>query len=118
MLPSFFDSMVSLIVRTSTDLPPDERAAMAVERAQETSATQSAQALAIIAHDIALADADVGAICEDTGVRTFEHTTPVGANQVDIKKDIRREDVVATMGGKLQPISVVSIVDENSGKNV
>ena len=29
MLPAFFDSMVDLITRTSTDLPPDVRAAMA-----------------------------------------------------------------------------------------
>ena len=29
MLPAFFDSMVELITRTSTDLPPDVRAAMA-----------------------------------------------------------------------------------------
>jgi len=28
MLPSFFDSVLQLIVRTSTDLPPDVRAAM------------------------------------------------------------------------------------------
>ena len=28
MLPSFFDSVVELITRTSTDLPPDVRAAM------------------------------------------------------------------------------------------
>jgi len=28
MLPSFFDSVLELIVKTSTDLPPDVRAAM------------------------------------------------------------------------------------------
>ena len=28
MLPSFFESVLQLIVRTSTDLPPDVRAAM------------------------------------------------------------------------------------------
>ena len=28
MLPSFLDSVLQLIVRTSTDLPPDVRAAM------------------------------------------------------------------------------------------
>jgi hypothetical protein len=28
MLPAFFESMVDLITRTSTDLPPDVRAAM------------------------------------------------------------------------------------------
>ena len=28
MLPAFFDSVLDLIVKTSTDLPPDVRAAM------------------------------------------------------------------------------------------
>ena len=36
MLPSFFDSVVALIVKTSTDLPPDVRAAM--KHALETEA--------------------------------------------------------------------------------
>ena len=49
MLPSFLDSVVSLIVRTSTDLPPDVRSAMKVAMAQEPQDTQSGQALAIIA---------------------------------------------------------------------
>jgi tartrate dehydratase alpha subunit/fumarate hydratase class I-like protein len=55
MAAGFFDSMVALIVRTSTDLPPDVRAAMAMARAQEPAATQSSQALAIIAQNIDLA---------------------------------------------------------------
>jgi fumarate hydratase class I len=58
MAAGFFDSMVSLIVRTSTDLPPDVRAAMAMARAQEPAATQSSQALAIIAQNIDLAEKD------------------------------------------------------------
>ncbi|MBF8301584.1 MAG: Fumarate hydratase class, partial [Acidobacteria bacterium] len=44
MPPTFFDSVLSLIVRTSTDLPPDVRAAMKVAMAEETVGTQSAQA--------------------------------------------------------------------------
>ena len=35
MLPAFFDSIVSLIVKTSTDLPPDVRAAMKVAMDRE-----------------------------------------------------------------------------------
>ena len=46
---AFLDSVLSLIVRTSTDLPPDVRSAMQIAMAQETPQTQSSQALSIIA---------------------------------------------------------------------
>ena len=55
MLPAFFDSLVSLIVKTSTELPPDVRSAMKVAMAQEPAETQSGQALSIIAQNIDLA---------------------------------------------------------------
>ena len=45
MLPSFSESVVQLIVRTSTDLPPDVRAAMGLALENEISGTQAAQAL-------------------------------------------------------------------------
>jgi fumarate hydratase class I len=118
MLPSFFDSMVSLIVRTSTDLPPDVRAAMTVARAHEVEGTQSSQALAIIAENVDLAADDEGAICQDTGMPTFEITTPVGANHLELKKQVRDAIAEATRRGKLRPNSVDSITGENSGDNV
>jgi len=118
MLPSFFDSLVSLIVKTSTDLPPDVRAAMAVARAQEPAGTQSSQALAIIAENIDLAVTDEGAICQDTGMPTFEVTAPVGANQLVMQTQIRDAIAEATRRGKLRPNSVDSITGENSGDNV
>jgi fumarate hydratase, class I len=118
MPSAFLDSMVSLIVQTSTDLPPDVRAAMAAARAQEPSATQSAQALTIIAENIDLAAAGEGAICQDTGMPTFEVKTPVGANQIVMKQQIRAAIAEATKRGKLRPNSVDSITGENSGDNV
>jgi fumarate hydratase class I len=110
--------MVSLIVRTSTDLPPDVRAAMAMARAQEPAATQSGQALAIIAQNIDLAADDEGAICQDTGMPTFEVKTPVGVNQILIKNRIREAIAEATRRGKLRPNSVDSITGANSGDNL
>src|SRR5687767_9459465 len=118
MSSSFFDSMVSLIVRTSTDLPPDVRAAMSMARAQEAPATQSSQALAIIAQNIDLAADCEGAICQDTGMPTFEVKTPVGANQIVMKRQIREAVAEATTRGKLRPNSVDSITGENSGSNL
>ncbi len=118
MLPSFFDSVVSLIVRTSTDLPPDVRAAMKVAMAQEQDGTQAAQALSIIAQNIDQAAECEGAICQDTGMPTFEVKTPVGASQIEMKKQIREAVAEATRRGKLRPNSVDSITGENSGSNL
>src|SRR5688572_15464299 len=118
MPSAFFDSMVSLIVRTSTDLPPDVRAAMAVARSAEPVETRSGQALAIIAQNIDLAASDEGAICQDTGMPTFEVKTPVGANQIEMKKQIRAAIAEATRRGKLRSNSVDSLTGENSGDNL
>jgi len=118
MLPAFFDSVVSLIVRTSTDLPPDVRSAMRVALAQEPAATQAGQALSIIAQNIDLASDGEGAICQDTGMPTFEVSTPVGANQIVMKQQIRDAIAEATRRGKLRPNSVDSITGENSGTNL
>jgi fumarate hydratase class I len=114
----FFDSVVSLIVQTSTNLPPDVRAAMKVAMAQEESGTQAAQALSIIAQNIDQAADCEGAICQDTGMPTFEVKTPVGANQIEMKKQIREAVAEATRRGKLRPNSVDSITGENSGSNL
>jgi fumarate hydratase class I len=118
MQGSFFDSVLTLIVRTSTDLPPDVRAAMKVAMATETAGTQSAQALSIIAQNIDQAAECEGAICQDTGMPTFEVKTPVGANQIEMKKQIKDAVAEATKRGKLRPNSVDSITGENSGTNL
>src|SRR5687768_17490691 len=118
MLPAFFDSVLDLIIRTSTDLPPDVRAAMKVAMTREKEGSQASQALGIIAQNIDLATEGEGAICQDTGMPTFEVRTPIGANQVVMKKQIRDAIAEATRRGKLRPNSVDSITGENSGSNV
>src|SRR5262245_5009852 len=118
MPQAFFDSVLDLVIRTSTDLPPDVRAAMKVAMQLEQSGTQSAQALSIIAQNIDLASDDEGAICQDTGMPTFEVKTPVGANQIEMKNQIRDAVAEATKRGKLRPNSVDSLTGENSGNNL
>src|SRR5437867_7154013 len=118
MLPSFFDSVLQLIVRTSTDLPPDVRAAMQTALHAEPAGTRSAQALTIIAQNIDLAVDTEGAICQDTGMPTFEVRAPVGANQIWMRRQIREAVAEATRRGKLRPNSVDSITGKNSGDNL
>jgi fumarate hydratase class I len=118
MLPSFFDSMVELIARTSTDLPPDVRKAMGLALRTEEPATRAGQALTIIAQNIDQAAGCEGPICQDTGMPTFEIRVPVGANQIWIKAQIKAAVAEATSRGKLRPNSVDSITGENSGNNL
>jgi len=118
MLPSFFASMVDLITRTSTDLPPDVRAAMRGAVSAETPTSRAGQALTIIAQNIDQATSCEGPICQDTGMPTFEVKVPVGINQIWMKQQIREAVAEATRRGKLRPNSVDSITGENSGDNL
>ena len=62
MLPAFFGSILELVIKTSTDLAPDVRAAMKAALGDELAGTQSAQALTIIAEQ---------ALKRDTGARAL-----------------------------------------------
>lgn len=111
-------SLLELITQTSTNLPPDVRAAMNVALDTETPGTQSDQALNIIAANIDMAAEDEGPICQDTGMPTFIVHTPVGVNQIKIAAAIREAVAEATKRGKLRPNSVDSITGKNSGNNL
>src|SRR6185295_8361034 len=106
------------IVKTSTDLPPDVRAAMKHSLVAEPAGTRSSQALTIIAQNIDLAADGEGAICQDTGMPTFEIKVPVGANQIWMRQQVREAVAEATRRGKLRPNSVDSITGKNSGDNL
>src|ERR1700730_15038406 len=118
MMTFLKDSLIELITQTSTNLPPDVRAAMGVALEAEVSGTQAAQALGIIATNIDMAQEDAGPICQDTGMPTFLVHTPVGVNQLRVREAIREAVAEATRRGKLRPNSVDSLTGKNSGDNV
>jgi fumarate hydratase class I len=111
-------SLLELITQTSTNLPPDVRAAMGAALERERPGTQSHQALSIMASNTDMAYEDEGPICQDTGLPTFIVHTPVGVNQLVIAKAIREAVAEATRRGKLRPNSVDSITGKNSGNNL
>ncbi|MBL8291049.1 MAG: fumarate hydratase, partial [Bryobacterales bacterium] len=111
-------SLLELITQTSTNLPPDVRAAMGIALQTETPDTQSSQALAVIASNIDMAEEDQSPICQDTGMPTFFVHTPVGVNQLALKRAIREAVAEATRLGKLRPNSVDSITGRNTGDNL
>jgi fumarate hydratase class I len=117
-MQSFKDSVIKLITETSTNLPPDVRRAMAAAVESENPATSAGTALSVIATNIDMACNDEGPICQDTGMPTFEIKTPVGANQLVMKREIRDAIAEATKRGKLRPNSVDSITGTNSGDNL
>ena len=118
MLQYFKDSMLDLITKTSSDLPADVRAVMAQTMAEELPGSQSSQALNVIGTNIDMATSCEGPICQDTGWPTFEIRTPIGANQIEMKRDIAGALEEATRRGKLRPNSVDSITGKNSGNNL
>jgi fumarate hydratase class I len=117
-MESLHKSLVDLITQTSTNLPPDVRAAMSAAGANETPHTQASQALNIISQNIDMAVDDSGPICQDTGMPTFYVHTPVGVSQIALKAAMKTAVAEATRLGKLRPNSVDSITGENSGTNL
>lgn len=111
-------SLLELITQTSTNLPPDVRAAMGLVTRDEPAGTQASQALNVIATNIDMAYEDEGPICQDTGMPTFLIHTPVGVNQIQLKQAIRGAVAEATRLGKLRPNSVDSLTGKNSGDNL
>ena len=112
------NSLVELITQTASNLPPDVRAAMGLAIQEETPGTQSAQALSVIAGNIDMAEEAQSPICQDTGMPTFAVHTPVGVNQIHVKRAIIEAVAEATKRGKLRPNSVDSLTGKNSGNNL
>jgi fumarate hydratase class I len=112
------NSLIELITQTSTNLPPDVRAAMSEALRGETPGTQAAQALNVIALNTDMALDEQGPICQDTGMPTFVVHTPVGVDQIAFAEAIRAAVAEATRRGKLRPNSVDSLTGKNSGDNL
>jgi fumarate hydratase class I len=112
------ESILKLIIETSTNLPPDVREAIRIAREKENAGTRSALALATIDQNIKMAEENVSPICQDTGMLTFKIKVPVGVNQLKMSEQIREAVREATKMGKLRPNSVDSLTGENSGDNL
>jgi fumarate hydratase class I len=106
-MQQFRESILKLITETSTNLPSDVRRVLkaAMQKEREKNATI---ALATIGTNIDMACDNISPICQDTGMPTFKIKCPVGANQIEMKKDILWAIEEATKLGKLRPNSVNS----------
>src|SRR5512140_977463 len=117
-MKQFLPSVFELVVQTSSNLPPDARAAISAAMRDEIKGSQAASALDVIATNIDMAASCESPICQDTGMPTFEVKAPCGSNQIRMAQDIREAIAEATRQGKLRPNSVDSITGKNSGNNL
>ena len=114
----FQESMYKLIVETSTQLPKDVRRAIKAAKEKENARDKFCYGSSTITNNIKMADDNVSPICQDTGLPTFKIKTPVGVNQIEMKKAIYQAIAEATKNGKLRPNSVDSLTGKNSGDNL
>jgi fumarate hydratase class I len=117
-MQQFGESVYRLIVETSTNLPGDVRVAIKAAKEAEDRVTRAGLALSTIATNIEMAECNVSPICQDTGMPTFVVHTPVGANQLIMKEQIRSAIARATKEGKLRTNSVDSLTGANTGDNL
>lgn len=117
-MENFRQSILDLIIQTSTNLPGDVRKAIGNILDKEQDGSRASMALAAIATNIDMACELEGAICQDTGMPTFKIKTPIGVNQIEMKKAILWAIEEATRLGKLRPNAVDSITGRNSGNNL
>jgi fumarate hydratase class I len=115
---NFKKSVLDLIIDASTNLPPDVRRAIQSAQRKEPAGTRATLALDTIATNIDMACDNTGPICQDTGMLTFVVHTPVGANQIEMKRWIREAIAEATALGKLRTNSVDSLTGKNMSDNL
>lgn len=112
------ESILELIRRTSTDLPPDVEASLkeAVEQEEPGSAARSA--LETILSNVALSRGNSTPICQDTGTPIFYVKYPAGWSTRALRKQIEDAVVQGTQKSYLRPNSVDSLNGRNSGNNL
>lgn len=111
-------SLLELITETATNLPADVRRVLLKAGVHEDRNSRAGQSLHIIKLNVDKAKENVSPICQDTGMPTFYVHTPIGVNQLTIKRAIMEMVEEATRRGKLRPNSVDSITGKNSGLNL
>jgi fumarate hydratase class I len=118
MVRYFRDSILQLIMATSTDLPADVRRGLVRALAREPKGSRAALALQTIALNVDMACARCAPLCQDTGLPTFEIKTPPDVDRLALSADIAGAIVEATRMGTLRPNSVDTLTGRNTGDNL
>jgi len=118
MASPLFDSLLDLIRRTSSDLPPDIRRALAEGRARERFGSRALMALDTIEGNIDTAAHESAPICQDTGMIKFFVHHPVAYDTLTFEETACAAVEEATRLGYLRQNSVDAITGRNSGNNL
>ncbi len=111
-------SLLDLIRRTSSDLPPDIRAALVGGREKEKFGSRALMALDTIAENCETAASGSAPICQDTGMIKFYVHHPVSYDTLTLEETARVAVSEATGVGYLRQNSVDSLTGKNSGTNL
>jgi fumarate hydratase class I len=114
----FRDSMIALITETSSNLPSDVRRAISRAIEQETPDSRADLAMSTISVNIDMAVDCISPVCQDTGMPTFFVHTPIGVDQLAMKREIEFALAEATKSGKLRPNAVDAFTGRNTGTNL
>lgn len=112
------ESLLDLIRRTSSDLPPDIRQSLLRGKEKELFGTRAMMALDTIESNIETAADESAPICQDTGMIKFYIHHPIGYDTIDFEDVARAAVVEGTDIGYLRQNSVDSITGRNTGNNL
>ena len=111
-------SLLELIRRTSSDLPPDIRASLATGKLKEKIGSRAMMALDTISVNCGTAAEDSAPICQDTGMIKFYVHHPIGFDTLTFEECARAAVAKATAVGYLRQNSVDSLTGRNTGDNL
>ena len=112
------ESLIELIRRTSTDLPPDVEPALVAARDREAVGSAARGAMDAILENVALSRRNSTPICQDTGTPIFYVRYPRGWSSRKLREQIRTAVAEATRRSYLRPNAVDAITEKNSGNNL
>jgi len=115
----FFESLLEVIRKTSTELPDDVVRAIEAGKSVEAEGTSAKYAMGIITDNIGLAKKKSQPLCQDTGsILFFIHYPAKGVDYATMTKLIEKAVMTATKKGFLRQNSVDSLTGKNNGTNV
>jgi fumarate hydratase class I len=112
------ESILELIRRTATDLPPDVEEALVKAKGVEESGSGARGAMEAILENVALARKNSTPICQDTGTPIFYVRHPEGMSSRKLRQQIRSAVAKATKNSYLRPNAVDTVSGVNSGNNL
>lgn len=115
---SLEESLLELIRRTSTHLPPDVSEVLLANQALEEAGSKAELALALVAQNIGLARELSAPICQDTGSIAFFVSGPKNLDQIAFTKAAEKAVAQATAKGYLRQNSVDPVTGGNTGNNL